>query len=129
MYWAFHGEGTFTDANDDGWYVTTCDAVLAIGAPIDAALALMEVTEEEYVAALGEESLALLVESSKVTAKFMVGFGGFTANSDAEPHTFITLPAETYSVNQLYPGDEIDDSAMSTAASLVAASGIAFALF
>lgn len=104
--------------------MTTCDAVLAIGAPVDSALALLEMTEEEYVALLGEESLALLEESSKVTAKFMVGFGGFNANSDSEPVTYITLPAETYSVNQLYPGD----SAMSTAASLVAASGIAFAL-
>ena len=54
----------------------------------------------------------------------MVGFGGFDDKTDATPVTYITLPSETYSVNQLYPGD----SAMSTAASLVAASAIAFAL-
>lgn len=128
-FFAFPGEGTFTDANDDGWFVTTCDAVLATGAPIEAVLALMELTEAEYIAALGEESLALLEEASKFDAKFMVGFGGFDDKTDATPVTYITLPAETYSVNQLYPGDELpDDSAMSTAASLVAASAIAFAL-
>ena len=53
MIYAFHGEGTFTDANDDGWFVTTCDAVLNIGAPVEEILAYEGITEEQYIDLLG----------------------------------------------------------------------------
>lgn len=106
------GLGTFTAANDDGWFLTTCDAMVATGAWVSKADGDLLGDLKPYVS----------------KPKFLVGWGGYDDIASISADNNISYPENPYEID-LILYDPADDSAFSTVASIVTAATVALAMF
>ena len=106
--------GSYTAANDDGWFLTTCDAFVYRG---------VYLTDEERELS---ESLGTLELTQPAKSTFLVGWGGYADASNGTPDDYLAFPADDakYEIDMIYV-----DFAATTVASIVTAATVALAMF